>query len=133
MPSQLRLALLWILIPAWLSIIVSIFDLLKGTSFLREKTEVEISEKRFAGIKQDLPYNATACYIIKSNSIGAYYRAAYALTPALIKRGCETIPPYLIMDCANQDPTCKKNLIPEGYTLIKEYEGGLELFSRRTR
>ncbi len=132
MPSQLSKAVLWILIPAWLSITASFFDLFRGTSFLRKKTEVEISEQRFAGIKQDLSYNTTACYISKKSSISAYYRAAYALTPVLIKQGCESTPPFLIIDCASQDSTCKKN-IPPGYTLKKEYESGLKLFYRRTR
>ncbi len=131
--KAMRKAALWFVIPASFCIAASFLDVIRETAFFTKREEVETSEVRFNELKQNLLPNTIACYISSDNSISAYYRAAYVLSPVLIKQTLDTKPPYLIYDCVDQTINCNMNFVSKGYRIKKDYKNGVKLYYRGNR
>lgn len=103
------------------------------TSSGSEADDVSISEKRFEQMKPLLPAHGRVCYVDHNTAsvegTARYYQAQYALSPRLIVQGTDC--PFLIV---NSDAQISNILFSSGpgFTLVRDYGGGLALWQRRT-
>jgi hypothetical protein len=83
-------------------------------------------EKSFAPLKKDLPSHAFVNYVSNKNYSGDYFSARYVLIPVRLVRGLNPQYNYLVVHLS--DP----NIIPQfdGYTLKKDYDNGIILFTK---
>jgi len=102
------------------------------TSSRPEANDVSFSEKRFDQIKPLLPAHGRVCYVDHNTAsveeTARYYQAQYTLSPRLIVRGTDC--PFLIVNFDGQISDRVSSASP-GFTLLRNYGGGLALWQRR--
>jgi hypothetical protein len=135
---SIRFAVLFILIPAYISTLASFDDHVKHTFALLTSwkspsrlSRIQQLKSRYAPLKKSFPPNTRVGYVsdddIKSAKSEDFRLTQYVLAPTLLTLDVQKRPQFILCSFEHSDEDCLLSL-PAGYILEEDLRNGVRLY-----